>query len=751
MKLKTYTAETMAQALAEVRKDLGTDAMILHTRSFRTGSWLGLGGKPMVEITASSPQPTTSKPRKTRKAQRSVSAPVSEPVITEPRPIKSENLQENHVKHVADLPDIIAQKPVSTPVPAPSTQERSQEHTQQLTEVKASPEPTPVHAHTDEAMIEASVEAKIEAAVEATNHINKQPELDDRSMLLQGLMGLDRKNPTLSRDPISREPVAHEPKPLIPQQPQAIQSPAPSAPAPAASTRTPEPINSPIFSDEFKPTTFKEYEPAPAPKAETRLPAEPPKSTEPITFEPEQTLTPSDEVIFEQPLSLRDSITEPSSKDSAAPMPSVTDRFEIESIQSLESPKLPPEPIDSFEFADSESPLDELDESIEYEIEAVESTKQNKIESIESALASDTTEPVLSERTPVAPERVNSSTSENNALKAEIESLKAMMGQVLDSTRRTAVAVNKSNPDAMLPSAKMSAPLNALYTSMIDNDVSVELADQFAGAVRDRLDKAELENEFIVRHAMLSEIESSISTISDSFLAQPTHQPTNQPTSQRSSEDRPHVIALIGPTGVGKTTTVAKLAATAKLRHGKKVALITSDTYRIAAVEQLRTYASIIGLELKIANSPEEIKSVIASLTDVDLIVIDTAGRSQNNHTRLDELGKLIEAAQPDETHLVLSSTVGENVLRKTAERFRDLGPDRCILTKIDEAVTTGMITGIGDRIGLPLSFVTVGQEVPDDILPARADRLARAVLDGPEAVIPTTAPASEPTTEHHS
>ncbi|MGJ8636193.1 MAG: hypothetical protein ACSHX5_05075 [Phycisphaerales bacterium] len=737
MKLKTYTAETMAQALAEVRKDLGTDAMILHTRSFRTGSWLGLGGKPMVEITASSPQPTTSKPRKTRKAQRSV----SEPVITEPRPIKSQNLQENHVKHVADLPDIIAQKPVSTPAPAPSTQERSQEHTQQLTEVKASPEPTPVHAHTDEAMIEASVEAKIEAAVEATNHINKQPELDDRSMLLQGLMGLDRKNPT-----ISREPISHEPKPLVTEQPQSIQS-----PAPAASTHTPEPINSPIFSDEFKPTTFKEYEPAPAPKAETRLPAEPPKRTEPITFEPEQTLTPSDEVVFEQPLSLHDSITEPASKDSAAPTPSVTDRFEIESIQSLESPKLPPEPIDSFEFADSESPLDELDESIEYEIEAVESTKRNEIESIESALPSDTPEPVLSERTPVAPERVNSSTSENNALKAEIKSLKAMMGQVLDSTRRTAVAVNKSNPDAMLPSAKMSAPLNALYTSMIDNDVSVELADQFAGAVRDRLDKAELENEFIVRHAMLSEIESSISTISDSFLAQPTHQPTNQPTSQRSSEDRPHVIALIGPTGVGKTTTVAKLAATAKLRHGKKVALITSDTYRIAAVEQLRTYASIIGLELKIANSPEEIQSVIASLTDVDLIVIDTAGRSQNNHSRLDELGKLIEAAQPDETHLVLSSTVGENVLRKTAERFRDLGPDRCILTKIDEAVTTGMIAGIGDRIGLPLSFVTVGQEVPDDILPARADRLARAVLDGPDAVIPTTAPASEPTTEHHS
>lgn len=692
MKLKTYTAETMAQALAEVRKDLGTDAMILHTRSFRTGSWLGLGGKPMVEITASSPQPTTSKPRMTRKVQRSVAAPISEPVITETRPIKSKNLQANHVKHVADLPAIIAQE--SAP-----TQQRTQESSQQLTEVKTPQEPAPAHAHKDE----------------ATTEVNEQTHLDDRSMLLQGLMGLDRKNPTITR----------EPKPLVSERPQAMQAPAKSPPSPA-----PAPIKSPMFSDEFKPTTFKEYEPASVGKADANLPTEPRKSAEPESFEPDQTLTLDDEVIFEQPLSIQDSIPEPTSRESSPPELAVPEgaspaQFEIETLESLDTQELPTELTESFEFADSESALEEIEESFEHEIKAIEATH--------------TPETVLQHSS----QSIAENKGENSALKAEIESLKAMMGQVLDSTRRTAVAVNKSNPDAMLPSVKMSAPLHSLYTSMIDNDVSVELADQFAGAVRDRLDRAELESTSIVRHAMLSEIESSISTISESFLA--------LPRSQRSADERPHVIALIGPTGVGKTTTVAKLAATAKLRHGKNVALITSDTYRIAAVEQLRTYASIIGLELKIANSPDEIKTVIASLNDVDLIVIDTAGRSQNNHARLDELGSLIEAAQPDETHLVLSTTVGENVLRKTAERFRDLGPDRCILTKIDEAVTTGMIAGIGDRIGLPLSFVTIGQEVPDDILPARADRLARAVLDGPEAVVPPTVPTSEPTTVKHS
>ncbi|MBL4808833.1 MAG: hypothetical protein JKY43_02090, partial [Phycisphaerales bacterium] len=320
---------------------------------------------------------------------------------------------------------------------------------------------------------------------------------------------------------------------------------------------------------------------------------------------------------------------------------------------------------------------------------------------------------------------------ESNALQSQIDTLQKMMGQVLDTTRRTAVAVNKTNQDSTLPPVEMSEPLHAIYTAMIDNDVSIELADRFIGAVRDRLDADELGDASVIRHALLREIESSIQTVSDSLITRPR-------TNDGAANPRPHVIALIGPTGVGKTTTVAKLAATAKLRHGKRVALITSDTYRIAAVEQLKTYASIIGLEFRVANSPEEMESVIDSLEDVDLVVIDTAGRSQNNHARLDELGQLISAAKPDETHLVLSSTVGDNVLRKTAERFMGLGPDRCILTKIDEAVTTGMIAGMSDRIGLPLSFVTVGQEVPDDIRPARAERLARAILDGPVAVVPS-------------
>jgi energy-coupling factor transporter ATP-binding protein EcfA2 len=128
----------------------------------------------------------------------------------------------------------------------------------------------------------------------------------------------------------------------------------------------------------------------------------------------------------------------------------------------------------------------------------------------------------------------------------------------------------------------------------------------------------------------------------------------------RAEGGRPLTIALVGPTGVGKTTTIAKLAAAYKLRQGKKVGLITSDTYRIAAVDQLRTYATIIGLPLKVAMTPREMSAACSAFADCDAILIDTAGRSQHDANRLEELSAFIQACSPDETHLVLSATVAE-------------------------------------------------------------------------------------------
>ncbi len=190
-------------------------------------------------------------------------------------------------------------------------------------------------------------------------------------------------------------------------------------------------------------------------------------------------------------------------------------------------------------------------------------------------------------------------------------------------------------------------------------------------------------------------------------------------------------IALIGSTGVGKTSTVAKLAAEAKLRQGLRVGMMTLDTYRIAAIEQLRIYAEMIDLPMSVAETPERVPSAIDELGEVDLIVIDTAGRNPRDQSKIEELGTLLHAARPDEIHLTLSATIGERSLITAVERFELVGFDRLIITKLDEGVgSVGALLSVVARAARPISYLTNGQRVPDDIEPADALRLARLLLD---------------------
>jgi flagellar biosynthesis protein FlhF len=148
-------------------------------------------------------------------------------------------------------------------------------------------------------------------------------------------------------------------------------------------------------------------------------------------------------------------------------------------------------------------------------------------------------------------------------------------------------------------------------------------------------------------------------------------------------------------------------------------------------VDQLRTYAEIIGLPLKVAMSAAEMGPVVQSLSDCDVVLIDTAGRSQKDTGRLEELRQFIAAARPHQTHLVLSSTASESVLVEAAQRFAHVNPDRIIFTKLDEAVNFGVLVTVARRVSLKLSYVTTGQEVPDHIEVGQPERLARLLLEG--------------------
>ena len=258
-----------------------------------------------------------------------------------------------------------------------------------------------------------------------------------------------------------------------------------------------------------------------------------------------------------------------------------------------------------------------------------------------------------------------------------------------------------------------SEVLFRLFAELIDADVSEELARQWV----DRL-----------RHNLPDDPEGDASCLK-ARLATMIEQELPVAGPIRLTEGRRRLVALVGPTGVGKTTTIAKLAANFRLREKRRVGLITVDTYRIAAVEQLRTYADIIDLPMEIVATPREMHQAVARMADLDLILMDTAGRSPRDEVQIQELKSLLAEAAPDEVHLVLSIVASAKSLAKTAEQLSSVGTTALLLTKLDEAASLGSLLPLVQSCRLPLSYLTHGQNVPDDIAPADGARLARMVL----------------------
>jgi flagellar biosynthesis protein FlhF len=193
--------------------------------------------------------------------------------------------------------------------------------------------------------------------------------------------------------------------------------------------------------------------------------------------------------------------------------------------------------------------------------------------------------------------------------------------------------------------------------------------------------------------------------------------------------DRPKVVALVGPTGVGKTTTIAKLAAH-HYRQTGRVTLATLDTYRVGAVEQLKIYAKIIGVPVDVATSGGELREVVARRKQGDLVLVDTAGRSHLSAGQVAELKDLGKVGIPVETHLVLSSNTKESDLDDIVDRFSVIPIDRLLFTKTDETQTYGPLFATMKKKGKPLSYLTTGQRVPEDIEVATPTRVAELVLN---------------------
>lgn len=295
------------------------------------------------------------------------------------------------------------------------------------------------------------------------------------------------------------------------------------------------------------------------------------------------------------------------------------------------------------------------------------------------------------------------------------------------ASETTRVALNAS-------SHARPATLEAAYAQLIEQEVARELADRILAKVEselaDAIDAGATPSASIVREAIEREIAALLPADSeDGFRFESAMRAAHTRADGRGHAGSARRIAFVGPTGVGKTTTLAKIAAQLSLKRGLKVGIVAADTYRIAAVDQLRTYAEILGIAVEVASSPTDAARACERLGDVDVILIDTAGRSQNDRMKLSELRAFLAAAGPDETHLVLSATAGARTLAREAESFGALGIDRLVLTKLDEAASFGTLISLVERLGTRVSFLTHGQEVPEHIETARGRRLASLVM----------------------
>ena len=258
----------------------------------------------------------------------------------------------------------------------------------------------------------------------------------------------------------------------------------------------------------------------------------------------------------------------------------------------------------------------------------------------------------------------------------------------------------------------LPAALIELYAELIEAEFDDRIAQEFVEHLRTST-TIDLNDIHAMHEEIVRLVESQIQV--------------NGPLQPSAGQGR--VVALVGPTGVGKTTTIAKLAANYRLRQNKTVGLITVDTYRIAAVEQLRTYAEIIDLPMEVVSTPREMREAIARMKSLDLVLMDTAGRSPRDEVRIQELKAMLAEANPAEVHLVLSAVGGAKSLATTAERFAAVGTTAMIVTKLDEATGLGNLFSVARGCRLPISYLTDGQNVPDDIQIAQQHALAQQIL----------------------
>lgn len=295
--------------------------------------------------------------------------------------------------------------------------------------------------------------------------------------------------------------------------------------------------------------------------------------------------------------------------------------------------------------------------------------------------------------------------AQNIGVKEELRDLKTMLDQMV--TKYESVAVPHSNSYPKI--------FQYFYRTLRAGEVEENIAHQIVNEATERVTPSLMND--------AREVNRVVEEITARYFLKPS------PISFHKGNEKKRIIALVGPTGVGKTTTIAKLAAVFSVLEKKRVALVTVDTYRVAAVEQLKTYADLMALPLEIAMTPKQFQEVLMKHEDKDLILVDTAGRSPLNKMAMAELKAFMDACPIIEIFLVMGATTKQADLWEITSRFGQLDVKQLIFTKLDETLKYGVILNVVNRLRKSLAYITTGQGVPDDIEVPDPVRLARSIL----------------------
>jgi flagellar biosynthesis protein FlhF len=305
---------------------------------------------------------------------------------------------------------------------------------------------------------------------------------------------------------------------------------------------------------------------------------------------------------------------------------------------------------------------------------------------------------------------------ELSELKEMVSSLSGELSRLSSRTEHPPAPPENSGGQAAIGAAS-AAQRDPVASCLLANDISPENAVTIAGFARESLSFADLSRPDVYTAFLRDTIGGLIDVQPPAF----------------TTTDGQQRIALVGPTGVGKTTTLAKIAAACLGTGSPSIALITIDTYRIAAVEQLKVYGEIMRLPVEVVISPAQLDAALERHADRDLILVDTAGRSPRDSVCIEELASFLTAERGFEKHLVLSAVTREKGLLDTIEQFGRLGIDRTIFTKLDECRTLGVLLNVQISNPAPLSFLTNGQRVPEDLLQIDRETVSRLILPAGE------------------